>query len=602
MKISPTVILSCLLAVLSCNTVCCQSAKKKVILFLYDSTKKEFDTFKQVGKDSVRPTPPIPPTPFASKHLLVAPRKHKFFVALQGFDRFKYVGKIEYTKPVNFKTGLPASLTALVGTADPFQPLSFTMPPTRTLPANLQTLLDTEEQKIASLKQYRDDFNAKIETFKTLSEQSKFDYDQFTKTQEEFSKSAQQFYENQNDFRIPGTPLENPFTKQWPKPFPRGAAKLTENQYESLVALQKETIKELSRQIDLLRSSIDQYAPLVRHCQTLFDQLGKLDTLSLYYKATLDASRLDLNNGRQKAVSSSLTQIAGLFNVPSIESTSPFEFVKAFKKAVEKHHSELVSNQSLLRLQVQGNIIPNQSLQDAVADITIRYDHLLSEDENFKKMISNILHIANPANGYVSTPTQNSKNADVLRVKLSVASLTNKKDTITRVFDVGTKNGFDIDFSTGLIYNTIYRNTYNIRFEYPDPANPNTSERYIDREDVWEGDIAISALINCSFRTRIGRSPFRTGISTGLGLSVFDASTRYFVGGHLYFGKQSSVGVVGGFAFGRTNRLAESVSDNGIDPTPDRVAFNSAGLSSVPTYEAFVSGCFVGLVWNFARK
>lgn len=572
-----------------------QESNRRVVLFLYDTTKKDFSIYKPRQGDSAN---------FKSEHMIVAPRKGKFRIALKGFDRMKYIGKIESIKPVNFKTGLPASLTALVGTADPFTPTVFSMPPTTIKPRELTGEIKLIEQRIDILSQLKDDYNVKMDSFRNLSEQGKWDYSDFIDSQNEFiSKANQEFGDSSFHFgtKFPEKYLIKPKYDLWTTS--KTTKKLSTTQLEGLVALQADRIKELTAEINALKALAVQYTPLINHADQIVAQLDVIDKLSAYYKSLVEiAAKNEDILVRETAVVAQIDDIAKLLSIKALSSTSPTAFKKAFKKAIDKLQGELTSNQDLLKLELQGNIISNESFQIAIAQINRRYDYFISDIDNFKKMISNITHWSNSMGGYVSQETQNTKASDVVRVKFSVSSATNKADTVTRIMNVSTRNGIDVDFSTGLIYNTIFKQGYNIRFKFTDPANPTTAERYIDKEDTWRGDVAISAFVNFSFRTRIGTLPLRTGLSPGLGLSIIDGGTRYFIGWHLYFGQQSMLGLVGGLAYGKTIRLASSVSDNGIDPNPGRVAYNGTGLSSVPTYEQFISGGFVGLVWNLSRK
>jgi hypothetical protein len=552
---------------------------------LYDTTKKDFSIYKPRQND-------------LANYMIVAPRKGKFRIALKGFDRMKYIGKIESIKPVNFKTGLPASLTALVGTADPFTPTVFSMPPTTFQPSDLPKQIKLIEEDIVNLSKLKESYNTKMDSFKVLSEQSKWDYNDFEESQNEFLLALSE--------PLKGGEVQDRYTflqKYGIGSIPKTTKKLSDKQWELLARLQADRIKELVSQIDALKALAVQYTPLINHADQIVAQLDVIDKLSEHYKSLVKiATKNEDILARETAVVAQIDDIAKLLSIQALSSTSPAAFKKAFKNAIDKLQGELTSNQELLKLEIQGNIISNESFQIAIAQINRRYDYFISDIDYFKKMITNITHWSNSMGGYVSQETQNTKAADVVRVKFSVSSTTNKADTVTRIMNISTRNGIDVDFSTGLIYNTIFKQGYNIRFKFTDPASPATAERYIDKEDTWRGDVAISAFVNFSFRTRIGTSPLRTGLSPGLGLSIIDGGTRYFIGWHLYFGQQSTLGLVGGLAYGKTIRLASSVSDNGSDPNPVKVGYNNTGLSSVPTYDQFISGGFIGLVWNLSRK
>lgn len=175
---------------------------------------------------------------------------------------------------------------------------------------------------------------------------------------------------------------------------------------------------------------------------------------------------------------------------------------------------------------------------------------------------------------------------DYALVSIKMVNNLNPKDTVLRQeIRIMTKGGIDIDFSTGLIGNNIFKNTW-----YVDTVGENT----IRKEKVWRADLAFAALINFSYRFKADE---RVGLSVGPGISLFTGDARYLLGVHYYRGARDMWGVSGGLCVGKRNFLPSTVSRDGRRPMDEL----PSDITAVTPYEKFAAGFFVGLFYNFAR-
>lgn len=185
-----------------------------------------------------------------------------------------------------------------------------------------------------------------------------------------------------------------------------------------------------------------------------------------------------------------------------------------------------------------------------------------------------------------TTSSKYQHRGDYAQITIKLASTVNPKDTVLKQQkNVLTKGGLDVDFSTGLFYNSIYKYDWFLE------------EGQIKKQDGLRSDYAWGALINFSLRA----SPKdRLGLSVGTGISLIDGNLRYLVGGHYYGALKNAKdiwGISGGLCLGKRNFLSATVSDDGEKPKatlPD-------GLESVPTYDKISSGFYLGIFYNFSR-
>lgn len=175
---------------------------------------------------------------------------------------------------------------------------------------------------------------------------------------------------------------------------------------------------------------------------------------------------------------------------------------------------------------------------------------------------------------------------DYASVSIKMVSNLDSKDTVLRQnIRLYTKGGLDIDFSTGGLFDNIYKRNW-----YVDTVGVNS----IRMEKIPDRDWAWGVLMNASYRI----SHFaRMGISAGPAVSFTDGGVRYMLGGHVYLGKRDLIGISSGMCFGKRNYLSATLSDDGTDPK----AILPKDLTTVATYEKWARGFYFGLFYNFAR-
>lgn len=205
-------------------------------------------------------------------------------------------------------------------------------------------------------------------------------------------------------------------------------------------------------------------------------------------------------------------------------------------------------------------------------------DKLLESVRQFKSLFEKAQTATSPAYTH---------RYDYASVSIKLVSNQNPADTLLKQqLKLFSSRGLDIDFSIGLVYNSIYKRNW-----YVDTVGMNT----IKEESGFKGDLAWTGLINLSYRTGPTN---RIGISVGPGLSLIDGNMRYVLGGHWYFGERDLFGISGGICAGKRNFLPKTVSRDGDNPNETI----PATMTSVTPYEKYDMGWYVGLFYNFTRQ
>lgn len=460
--------------------------------------------------------------------------REKYIYSLSGFNPYKHEVRILSVKPVNFKAGFSSKLNEYLGPVDFNLDVEFIPSTPRQFPS------------FDGLKQKRENAREKLDELLVTMTQA-------TTEPIYYASTKTRLVQSQLDAFLETKSLE------FKESYPVANQKFVE--YDNLVQsyeLLQPIMTEFNETYSLLARFYSDYVALL-------DSIVKVPTI-------------DAKNLVENFVNSYKT----LTTTSSTDDMVKFLLTKSFNlQALYQSINQLVNNGLMMDVELQKSLTDLHKLYSQINPKVIESINSIKVLQNSKTEIRTKEQIQKPI-------------ADASRIRILVLNKLNPKDTVLlQSIEIPTCNGWDIDFSGGIIYNTIWRQSYSLQVE-TDPANAAKKIKSIVKEDVFKGDIAFAALLNFSYR----RCNSRFGPSTGVALSFLDGNLRYILGLHYHFGYKSALGISFGGIFGKKTYLSDAVSNDGVEPSNPI----NDGYSSVPTYEKYKPGLYAGLVWNFARK
>lgn len=459
--------------------------------------------------------------------------RDKYFYTLSGYNPYSQEVKVVSVKPVNFKAGFSNKLNEYLGPVDFNLDIEFVPTTPRAFPS-----FDNLKQRREEEKEERDDLVATLVIAASPAYYASINHNMSQAGQDAIIESkAIEFRENyptaNEDFLF----------------------------YDNLV-----------KSYELLQPQIEEFNSTYTFTSNFYSKyIGLLDSILKIPPAPA-----------KKAIDEFIKTYQGLMATNSTD-----DLVKKLLTRV----SNLEAIYQSINQAIDNGLEIDAELQKSIMDVHKLYAQI---DSRIPESINNLKGLQN-IKMEIRTKEQFQKPiADASRIKILLLNKLNLKDTVLyQTIDVPTCNGWDVDFSGGIIYNSIWRQAYSLQVE-TDPLNAAKKIKSIIKENAFKADVAFAALLNFSYR----RCNSRFGPSTGIAISFLDGNLRYLFGGHYHFGFKSAFGISAGGAFGKKTFLSDAVSDDGVNPNNPI----NDGYSSVPTYEKYKLGFYAGFVWNFARR
>lgn len=468
--------------------------------------------------------------------------KDKYVIRLKNYNSYTLKPSVTI-KSVNYKTGVPGRLSEYIGASDVTLGTDFVAPRT-SYPNMVLPALSTEIKYVSS------------------------------RIDDEYSTLLRNV-ENANKFAF--------------------AKAMTQDQVRMYLDVYKE---KASVNITVLKDSLNNLMAMQNRYENLVDILKEFnDTYSrviTFQKAYLKIATKALNVDDPKiSIDSFRTELLKQYNIAALSVTAN----RDLKSALEQEITDLQGLYTSASVQVAPGSIINRELQTSITQSNKQIGFVNANVQYFKDNIQSFVSLCETKQGYLSKEQSHAKIADASRVRIILFNQVNPKDTIlNQVIEIPTRGGIDVDFSTGFVYNSIYRQPYSLQIVKHPLDSTKAPIKSVKKESAIDYDIAVAAFINFSWRLKTNH---RVGISPGIGLSIMDANLRYLVGGHYHFGKRSLLGITAGLAWGKVAKLSKAISDDGVNPNTSTV---NGSYSSVPTYDVMDRGWYAGLVWNLARK
>jgi hypothetical protein len=458
--------------------------------------------------------------------------REKYYYNLSGFNPYIHDVKILSVKPVNFRAGFSSKLNEYLGPVDFNADIEFVPSTPRQFPS-----FDELKQKKEDAKDRRDELLVSV--VKT--------------TEPIYLASTNRRTELQNETLIEAKSIE--FKENYP------IANQEYTRYENLV----KSYELLQPQITEFNENYLFLANFYKGYVSLIDSLPKIPA-----------------GNAKKLVDSFISYYQGQTGTNTVDDLLKSLMTKAYEiQALYLSIGQTVNNGAELDVELQKSLTDVHKLYSQINPKIIESINSLKPLLNVKTELQTKEQIQKPI-------------ADVSRIRVLIINKQNPKDTILlQTVEIPTCNGWDIDFSGGIIYNSIWRQAYSLQVE-TDPTNSAKKVKEVVKENVFKADIAFAALLNFSYR----RCNSRIGPSTGVALSFIDGNLRYLLGLHYHFGYKSALGLSVGGIFGKRTFLSDAVSNDNIEP----INPINDGYTSVPSYEKYKLGFYAGLVWNFARK
>ncbi len=188
---------------------------------------------------------------------------------------------------------------------------------------------------------------------------------------------------------------------------------------------------------------------------------------------------------------------------------------------------------------------------------------------------------------------------------------------LSKVIEFGNRNYFKwFNITTGFVGNTLANNDYNF----------STDGTKIIKERSQKYDISIGAMANFNY---VVCSDFKAGFGLGAALSPIDTKLRFLIGPTFTLGSKNEFAISVGIAYAKLSVLSGSISTNGVDydipisntssTTTTNIQSTSATgvvtntqtitttsvtntFKSVPTYNKWEQGFFIGLTYSLIKK
>lgn len=465
-------------------------------------------------------------------------KRYKFVVAVPEGEQYQLAPVLLSARPINYKVAIPGALSTYFGLVER------NLPPVRRGPAiyvpkqnELMEQVDDSKDIIASLD------NQLIQQYKLIGK---------------VASAGQQFLNVDNDFDRGD--MEELLEKG--------------KKYDSLSQVLQQYQQEANSYALLL--------PLIRKFDKIYEELFVLDSLS-----DVGIKRLSSIRGARDWE----RQVSVLKSILGQRLASPNE--AAWPVIIDGKYRELDGiNESLEEL-INSRLVLNAELVNGITSVNIAYrfvqDHLSPG-----RALRLISYLQRPAVRVSSKPLYHLKRMDATRLRLAMINRYSRDTVLTQTLDVPAYRGWDTEFSTGFVFNSLYQRSFIAEETEVTTEEGTETVTLIEEENAFEGDITFGAFFHLSRRAPAARY----GLSMGLGLSLMDGRPRYMLGGHALFLKDQSLGLTAGLAAANIRQLGTQVSNDGINPNgplPDN-------LLGIPTIDRFRIGWYAGIVWNFARK
>ncbi|MEL7146651.1 MAG: hypothetical protein AAFO69_09810, partial [Bacteroidota bacterium] len=341
----------------------------------------------------------------------------------------------------------------------------------------------------------------------------------------------------------------------------------------------------LSQVLEQYQQEANSYAlllPLIRRFDDTYETLFRLDSLADVGVRSLAAIRA---RPEWEQLVQKLKSELGLLLNDDVEQN--------WSVKINGKYRELDGiNESLEEL-INSRLVLNEELVSGITSVNVAYrfaqDHLSPA-----RAIRLLNYLQRPTVSVSSKPMYHLKRMDATRLRLAMVNRYSGDTVLTQTLDVPAYRGWDTEFSTGFVFNSLYQRDFFTEEKLIATVEGIDTVTVIREQKVFEGDMAFGAFFHLSRRAAIARY----GLSLGLGLSLLDGRPRYMLGGHALFLKDQSLGLTAGLAAANIRQLGSQVSKDGL--TPDGPLPEDFGV--LPTLDRFRIGWYAAIVWNFARK
>lgn len=232
-------------------------------------------------------------------------------------------------------------------------------------------------------------------------------------------------------------------------------------------------------------------------------------------------------------------------------------------------------------------------LIEAVRELLAKFEDDSRESLESKQRIIQIVQAAATYYGYIlnystmKVPVVQVPNEDML--KYTVGFYNKDRKLYTGNYSMLIRGGWKIDFSTGIVFNTLMDEEYEIKYDTVDDV---AVGQIVSRD---KGKFTTNIGLLSHIYTRTG-TRFNPGLTFGLVLES-GSILKYIGGASLMFGYEQRFVISGGVIAGAVDRL-DSSYDDAFEKNVPRSRF-SAISSAVPTVKTWDFGGFFSVTYNF---
>ncbi|WP_259067794.1 hypothetical protein HDF24_18950 [Mucilaginibacter sp. X4EP1] len=216
-----------------------------------------------------------------------------------------------------------------------------------------------------------------------------------------------------------------------------------------------------------------------------------------------------------------------------------------------------------------NNNLPIISVEEKVA--IKRADSAIVKASGYLLKCPNIIYsVKNSTCCIISSPYQATADYFQLNATLVAPKFSNKPDTVSvnKITFYRTRFWKAIDVSTGFFYDNLASKAYYFKNSVP------------TQEIQSSADVSIGALFHSYW---VFDSRWKAGPCAGIGVSLVDAKSKYFVGGSILIGKKNEFAISYGYAMASLPKVSNLYQTNWTTSTSTAAATTSGSSNSITT-------------------
>ena len=192
---------------------------------------------------------------------------------------------------------------------------------------------------------------------------------------------------------------------------------------------------------------------------------------------------------------------------------------------------------------------------------------------------------------YLPPVDVNGKNIDLLKVNVERNNIDGNPSPTVFSYNIWISGGLKIDVSAGFFLTSLIDYEYETKDVEIVQGTATVTQKAIYLVNKNELDFGVGGMINISPR---GGTWIKPSLSVGT-LVTSAQKLQILAGGGLIFGKEERLIFHGGLTLGYRNQLSSQYKDDGSE------SYDLGSTATGPTRNAFATGYFVGISYNFGK-